>query len=352
MSVDCISKDDLSAGNLPKKRNEIVLYSDDKNIVGTERLCYFTATNIWDTKEYYEAKVKISGILKEKTDNVYFSKEMCNMFAMHTNSGIYRICYNYDKAYNDYKDALSLIPVICDDLKENQVRLSYKTKDKLNGIYTFRFQDYDENGQLNDKITEQEVEVLKDQHMSTRSFMEVSEEFYYKYYSKGSKQLSIYISNYSKTDKVLRKLEKNGYKAISTYRISKTEYIEDLVNERLIIICISALGLIILILGEVLILRSLMKIRVKDYFVLKFIGMKLQVIKQISYYEIYIYSIISMLLTTLIMWILRFLKVEFISEIMWYYTFSAYLHFFIYNISLAILAVASFNHLLKGRLRA
>ncbi len=76
MSDDNITEKDLAEGNLPQSRNEIVLYSEDKNIIGTIIPCYFTAANIWDTNEYYQADLKISGILKEKTEQVYFSKEL------------------------------------------------------------------------------------------------------------------------------------------------------------------------------------------------------------------------------------------------------------------------------------
>ena len=78
----------------------------------------------------------------------------------------------------------------------------------------------------------------------------------------------------------MRSLEKKNYKAVNTYSVSAGNYLENLVNERLVIICICSLGLVILLAAGILILRSLLKIRIKDYFVLKFIGMKLNAINK------------------------------------------------------------------------
>ena len=351
-STDCITSDDIAEGRLPESRNEIVLYSDDKSIIGTEILCYFTATNIWDTNEYYQTNLTVSGILKEESDNVYFSKELCNMLSMHAVSGIYKIYFSFLKSINDYKFKPVFIPIINDKLEGNQACLSVKSEYELEGgTVRFTYQDRDDSGNLSKELIEDELQFTVPRHDSTEGFIEVSEEFYYKYYNKENKQSSVYISSYAKTDNVIRSLTKAGYKAVSTYRVSTTEYIEELVNERLIIICISAFGLIIILLAEVLILRSLMKIRVKDYFVLKFIGMQLPVIRKISYHEIFAYSCVSIIITIIIMFILRTFNIPIISEIMWYYSIWAYLQFILYNIILGALSVAAFNHLLKGRLR-
>ena len=42
-SVSCITKSDLVKGRLPKKNNEVVVYSKDSSVVGTTKRFYFTA---------------------------------------------------------------------------------------------------------------------------------------------------------------------------------------------------------------------------------------------------------------------------------------------------------------------
>ena len=346
MSTDCIDEGDLAAGRLPEARNEIVLYADDSSILGEERLCYFTAANIWDVNECYQTNLVVTVILKNPTEQVYFSKEFCNMLSMDMDSGEYRLHYNYDYTKKDYKQKPRVVPVIADDLRGNLVRISHKFEVPTVGYVDFHFEDRD------GEVIESEVRVLPETNASTTDFMEVSEEFFYTYYSKEVKQISVYMTSYAKTDEVIKALADKGYLAMSTYRTSVTEYLESLVSERLIIIAISAGVLVVLAFAQILILRSLMKIKIKDFFVLKFIGMKLQVIKKISHFEFLIYTAIAMMITVIAMWVLRYSGVAMIRDMMWYYEFGTYAFFVLYNIVLSAITVAAFNHLLKGRLNA
>ncbi len=346
MSMDCIDGSDLAAGRLPEARNEIVLYAEDEAVIGEERLCYFTAANIWDVNECYQTNLVVTGILKNPTEQVYFSKELCNMLSMDMDSGEYRLYYNYDYTKEDYKQKPRVVPVIAEDLRGNLVRISHKFEVPTVGYVDFHFEGRD------GEVIESEVRILPETNPSTTDFLEVSEEFFYTYYSKEVKQISVYITSYAKTDEVIKALADNGYLAMSTYRTSVTEYVESLVSERLIIIAISAGVLAVLAFAQILILRSLMKIKIKDFFVLKFIGMKLQVIKKISYFEFMIYTGIAMAVTVIAMWVLRYSGVAMIRDMMWYYEFGAYTFFVLYNLVLSAITVAAFNHLLKGRLNA
>ena len=54
-------------------------------------MTYFKSHNIWGNDQYYGAKLKVVGLLKEPSDQVYFSKDMCRMLSMRIDSGIYRL---------------------------------------------------------------------------------------------------------------------------------------------------------------------------------------------------------------------------------------------------------------------
>ncbi|MCI9079526.1 MAG: ABC transporter ATP-binding protein [Lachnospiraceae bacterium] len=358
MSSKSITEKDLEAGSLPQSRNEIVIYSEDQGIIGTSQTCYFTAANIWDTDEYYKTDLTISGILKEETDQVYFSSELCNMLSNNINSGEFLICSEYNDFLKDFKQKLPLIPVINDELTGNEMRISkkfynkYQRNNLILGKNIFRFRDYDKDNNTSYETQDEEVSISPSKfNSSSSSFLETSEEFYYKYLTDNSIQVSIYISSYAKTSQVLHSLEKKNYKAVSTYRVSAGNYLENLVNERLVIICICSLGLVTLLAAGVLILRSLLKIRIKDYFVLKFIGMELNSINKTCYHEICLYSIFAMAFALIIMFIIKMFNIEIISEIIWYYTFGAYMQFFLYNLLLSLLAAKAFNKILRGRLQ-
>lgn len=357
MSADAIDESDLLAGRLPQSMNEIVLYSEDESVLDQSQACYFQAKNLWDSNDYVEKDVTIVGLLKKKTDQVYFSQSLCRMLSAAINCGKFRVCYAYDKNFGDYRKKTEFIPIVNEELKGNQVRISKKADEDTAppaGEQVFLWQPADdaegEAAEQEDKTDS--VEVMAEKHTNTMSFLEVSQEFFDKYYPDQSKQASVYIISYAKTDAVIRSLEKKGYKTISTYRLSANEYVQEKVDERLTIIAIAAFGLIALLIAELLILRSLMKIRMKDYLVLKFIGMKLPVIKKISYYELGGYTVFAMILTVILMWILRFTGVPVIPDMMWYMNVPAYLLFVLYNLVLAALTVALFNRLLKGRLRS
>ncbi len=347
-----LTEDDLAYGRLPENRNEVVLYAENDSMLNKKKICYFTAANFWDNNQYYAANMKIVGILKEETTQVYFSQELCDMLSMHVDSGVYRLYYAYDYSMQDYRQKPEWIPIVADDLKGNNMRISTKFEEPVYGEVLFHFQGYDEEGNLSEDYTEEMITVLEKNHSSTGDFIEVSREFYDRYYTVKRTQASVYITNYAKTDVVMQQLEKMGYDVISTFRVGTTEYDVNLVYDRLKLMGICVGGLLVLLIAEILILRSLMKIRIKDFFVLKNMGMKMQIIKKISYYEIGFYCVLSVLITMIAMWALRVANISFICDMMWYYDLRAYLIFIFYNLFLSVLTVAAFNHLLKGRLNA
>ncbi len=355
MSSDGITEKDLAAGTLPKSRNEVVIYGK-KSEIGDSISFYFTSVNLWGQGQYYHTDLTVSGVLAEETEQAYFSKELCKMFEICTVPDVYRIIYSYDTQIMDYRDKPWVIPVISDDLRGDTVRISPIRWDltqrlPVPGEIIFRFEGKNEEGKIVE-TDESTVINLEQMHSSTGHFLEVSESVFYAHYTPKITQASVYIVSYAKMDQVLRKLEKMGYLAVSTYRVSTTEYDPAKANERLVIIGICAAGLFVLLLAEVLILRALMKIRLKDYLVLKFIGAKMQIIRKIGYYEIGGYCITAMLMTVIIMCALWIAKIPVIWEMMWYFTPMAYLLFILYNLLLCSITVLAFNHLLKGRLNA
>lgn len=142
-----------------------------------------------------------------------------------------------------------------------------------------------------------------------------------------------------------------GYYAISTYRAGATIDNETKANQRLVIMGICVAGLLVMFIAEFFILRAMMSIKIKEYLVLKFIGMKISILRMISYIEMGIYCGIAVIITFILMAVLRMCDIDFIADIAWYYTFAGYLCFILYNAFVCFMTVTGFNHLLKGRLR-
>lgn len=123
----------------------------------------------------------------------------------------------------------------------------------------------DKNGELTGESDKLVLEVTKEVTDYSDRFIEISKHLYYKYFKNESNQAAGYISNYAKTDKVIKSIEKldKNYEAVSAYRMSLGEYNDEKVSERLVTLGIALGVLVMLIILEIFILRSLMRLRLK-----------------------------------------------------------------------------------------
>ena len=342
-SVSCITKADLAKGRLPKKNNEVVIYSKDTSVVGKTKRFYFTARNIWGTDVYYYEDMKITGCLKEKTNQAYFATSLCNMLSTSSDGAKFKLDFAYDKLSDSFRGSYNLIPVysetrdniydsnedITDNKEARKAAYDYRNgipsgekarvscnaevsesggnsnssnmyvddANSMMGTDRLTITKRDKNGQLESESIKIILDVQKDVTDYADKFVEISKHLYYKYFKNESKQAAVYITNYAKTDKVIKSIEKldSNYEAISTYRMSLGEYDEEKVSERLTTLGIALGVLIMLMILEMIILRSLMKIKIKDYFILKFIGMKIKTINRISILEMFSYCTVSVI---------------------------------------------------------
>lgn len=384
-SSSCLTESDLREGRLPKARNEIVLYSSDKKTLGQEQECYFTADNIWGEKESYHTKVKVVGLLKKKTDQIYFDCSLCQMITAGLDME-FSLEYFWEEKMKQYLGYMTFYPVIADDLKGREIRISSKYKSPSNsyqllptdlrkafaGSSLLHVSDIDDEGTVTEQTgvlmgedgqiyvpggmgTVQKKEGLEVTAQTDRfteqgaGIIEMSEKLFWQLYNKKSTQASAYISSYSKTDSVLDELVAMGYDALSTYRVSSTNYIEKKVYQRLEVIGISCLVLIVLTILQILLVRSILKIKIKDYHVLKFMGMRVGQMNRITYLEMGVHCIMAIIAALAAMAALYTSRMLFIVDLLQYYTLLGLFLFVVYNIVLMLMTVFFFNRLLKRR---
>lgn len=96
MSAENLTSEDLSCGTLPEALDEIALYTSDESMLGKTLAVYFVNFDDmyesdkegYNTREYMvthglesfiEKDMKITGILKEKTEQMYFPESYCEM---------------------------------------------------------------------------------------------------------------------------------------------------------------------------------------------------------------------------------------------------------------------------------
>lgn len=360
-SSSCLKKSDLVKGSLPKKIDEVVLYDRGKYKVGDTITFFYTSDVLWSsTENYIQRKMKVSGLLKNKDKQVYFSPEICTMLQSTVTGGKVFYEYAYNQQLGKYQGQATLWPIVGDIVKkDNELCVSgayeaavYRAEDNdltlLDQSGLLHIDQYDKDMKSKDVKQIGNVETGEKINGCGANFAEVSQNIYEKYYRTESRQASVYITSYAKMDHVLKALDKAGYEAVSTLRFGADEYDSDLVQERLRTIGIAVAILLVMMAAEILILRSIFKIQIKDQKILKFMGMSTKLIGKINYMEMRRYSITAIIVVAVVMNVVG-IFVPALRAMLYYYEWPGYLAYFMYNYVAAMVMVAAFNHLLKGK---
>lgn len=360
-SSSCLKKSDLVKGSLPKKIDEVVLYDRGKYKVGDTITFFYTSDVLWSsTENYIQRKMKVSGLLKNKDKQVYFSPEICTMLQSTVTGGKVFYEYAYNQQLGKYQGQATLWPIVGDIVKkDNELCVSgayeaavYRAEDNdltlLDQSGLLHIDQYDKDMKSKDVKQIENVETGEKINGCGANFAEVSQNIYEKYYRTDSRQASVYITSYAKMDHVLKALDKAGYEAVSTLRFGADEYDSDLVQERLRTIGIAVAILLVMMAAEILILRSIFKIQIKDQKILKFMGMSTKLIGKINYMEMRRYSITAIIVVAVVMNVVG-IFVPALRAMLYYYEWPGYLAYFMYNYVGAMVMVAAFNHLLKGK---
>lgn len=360
-SSSCLKKSDLVKGSLPKKIDEVVLYDRGKYKVGDTITFFYTSDVLWSsTENYIQRKMKVSGLLKNKDKQVYFSPEICTMLQSTVTGGKVFYEYAYNQQLGKYQGQATLWPIVGDIVKkDNELCVSgayeaavYRAEDNdltlLDQSGLLHIDQYDKDMKSKNVKQIENVETGEKINGCGANFAEVSQNIYEKYYRTESRQASVYITSYAKMDHVLKALDKAGYEAVSTLRFGADEYDSDLVQERLRTIGIAVAILLVMMAAEILILRSIFKIQIKDQKILKFMGMSTKLIGKINYMEMRRYSITAIIVVAVVMNVVG-IFVPALRAMLYYYEWPGYLAYFMYNYVAAMVMVAAFNHLLKGK---
>jgi len=360
-SSSCLKKSDLVKGSLPKKIDEVVLHDRGKYKVGDTITFFYTSDVLWSsTENYIQRKMKVSGLLKNKDKQVYFSPEICTMLQSTVTGGKVFYEYAYNQQLGKYQGQATLWPIVGDIVKkDNELCVSgayeaavYRAEDNdltlLDQSGLLHIDQYDKDMKSKDVNQIENVETGEKINGCGANFAEVSQNIYEKYYRTESRQASVYITSYAKMDHVLKALDKAGYEAVSTLRFGADEYDSDLVQERLRTIGIAVAILLVMMAAEILILRSIFKIQIKDQKILKFMGMSTKLIGKINYMEMRRYSITAIIVVAVVMNVVG-IFVPALRAMLYYYEWPGYLAYFMYNYVAAMVMVAAFNHLLKGK---
>ena len=354
-------------GKLPENMYEAVITSKDSSLIGTQMDIYFKSKK-WSDATWLGGTFTITGIVKEDGNKPYFSGEFLK--SMNINYGDSRTELHYDitrtttysgEEENSYEQTMSkkgkVIFIQGEGLTGNQIRLSesilmnIRTDGVVSGDQTIR-ESLNKDAVLKysdgtGEDTEYSLEIVEGSHSGSASVVETSHEFLEQLYgSTEITQVSVYMNDYAYTDRVIKQINQSGYQAVSPYRISAGDYNTELVQERLTALGLSAAVLIAVFFLSIMVLYAIMKLKTKDFKILKSLGLKQSVINRMNLYELATAGLAAVLVLILAGVTADRMDVRVISDIIRYYTVRDYVLAMVAVLILAIITAAWFNRYL------
>lgn len=368
-----LSDKDLSYGRLPESKYEIVLYDEDDSRLG-EIIDIYVSDIKWRNEYYAGAKFTVVGILKEETDQIYFSELFTNDMDKAADIGYmkYEITVHDNKDYKDesVKDVVTdkrqnkaCVLIIGEGLTGNQMRMSGSIINTLlpdgedRGDYVW-YTNLLPDGVLSigtgekNEMKDIEVSVLSEGTMCSENVVEVSEELYYEILGdRETFQSSVYIEDYAYTDSVIDKLYDSGYEAVSVLRVSSVEYDSGLVSERLVMLIVCVAVILIIFVLDILVIYLLMKLKKGDFLIMKSLGMKQRMANQMNYYELATTTLAADIIVIIAGIVCNELKVPLVSDFMKYMRVQHYVTVIIINAAMAMVTGKLYNRYLGKRFK-
>lgn len=363
-SIKAVDEKDLIAGKLPEKKYEVVVPSEDKSLVGKEVDIYFRSRN-WSEATYLGGTFTITGIIGTEYDKPYFTDEF--MKSMNVNYGKSRLEINYNITQTSVYDDTTkendiqemarkgkVILVEGDKLTGNQIRISeaitmnIRTDGKKNVDATI-YEALNPAAVIKDTTDNKnevvhDVEIVEDTHKGSGNVVEVSHEFLEMIYgSTETEQVSVYLKDYAYTDRAIKKINRMGYEAVSPYRISAGEYDYVLVQERMISILMAAGSIIVIFILSILVIYAMMKLKRKDFVILKSLGLQQKIINEMNFYELITGTLVINLSIVVISIFANKFKIDAISDLMKYYGVTDYLLIILLTLLMAAITAKLFN---------
>lgn len=330
-----LTEDALLMGRLPENSGEVVLYSKDESVLGTEMQFYFSDTRHWSTGSFLEKKMTVVGLLSDKKEQVRFHPDIAYLFNGELiEEGCYADLQHNDSPVSQICSTSGAVTVICDDTLDSGsviipkdfydlVSDGYGAVDKNVSVFV-RYSKFDEED--GNTYTNTNTRLLNPLRGSSTygTNLFVSRNDYYKilreYPDCSSKQASVYIDDYAYVVDFLEECKASGeYEAISPYRLGAIEFDDALVRERLIALIVSIFAFIAAFGLEIVILFNVLRMRTGDYKILYSLGLKTSAMKRISRIEFPQYNILGMLIAALAIAAAWYFKLPLLDRYLKYY---------------------------------
>ncbi|MBR2045077.1 MAG: ABC transporter ATP-binding protein [Agathobacter sp.] len=304
-STSGLEQEDLLCGRFPENTNEVVIYAEDESMLNSQFPCFFSDQRHWPINAYIRMEMTVCGILKEPTEQYYFSENLCKVLS--NNVLNYRGMYAFGVLYNNAiaSSGYQTIMFYVDDtydLKQEEVMTAgdiyQSSKDFLMmGLRVMVSDDYQLVSGVDINHMESEEPIVVGRHNSSKQFMAISQEMYDTLYEDiATTQMGVYVEDYAYVADVLGELREKGYEAVAPYQIGSVKYDDAKVTERLVTLALSLCALVVLLTLEVIIIVAFMRTEKRSALILKSMGMSQSMLSKINQNTLWMYHGIAFLL--------------------------------------------------------
>lgn len=340
-SYTCINEDNLIAGTIPTKINEIVIYGDEDDL-GKEIKIFLKQRKIWNEEVYVSYDMKVSGVLKKEkhvsTSQIYFSEMLCQEMIFNSESN-----YNQNLIYYTVnrggKPDNRRCYIFTDNIGENNLVLSH---DFFKG---FTKKEFLYKCSINvDNIASRIYEVISVDELMHNSIIKIDVSKHRSFFgSVRSNQATVYIEDYAYTDEVIDAINSMGFLAISTYRVSALEYDEELLANRNVTIVICAFAILVIFILTLFVLSSFLNLNQNDYLLLRFIGMNKKTMYLTNFFEMALTAIVMFIVALLLTLFLNLFEISIINNIIKYMVWYQFVIIFIVVFLIVLATTHKFN---------
>lgn len=305
-----LTEDDLQWGRLPSNDFEMVVYSDDESILDTVELVLFRNDRKWGDDTWYQYNVKIVGILKEPTEQTYFSENICEIMDLTSQTLYIKVAYLIKSSpYSTYyskKEVMFNKIVVDPNIGDYDLSFSEGLKNQISkGV----IDEIKNTTWINDKNSYTfgyRFNLEKSLSVSDEALGVSQEVFDYIYSSfKNKKQFALFVEDYAFIEDIRKELAEKDFDSLSCFKSSVTGYDTDKVINKYINLVVSVVGLLLINVFAVILGYTILKVKKNDYVIFKMVGMPNDLCKKINYLEILGYGILSSILMVTVVEIVK-----------------------------------------------
>lgn len=354
-SSTSLTSDMLAYGRLPESPYEMVIYAKDDSLLNTSEIVMFNNQRKWNAGKMFKYELKIVGILKEPSNQTYFSEKLCQLIDLLQYD--YRISINFQvknasgayKHQRLYFEEIVLDPNIGDYDCSFSKSLFTEAKNYIftsgiNSNFSLGYHSYDLQFKFNQNNA----------HDVSTNSLGVSLDLFDMIYSfvKEKRQFAVFIEDYAYLKDVQKDLIDKGYDSISCFESSTTGYDTTKVITRYINLGISVVALVLINVVGIILLYTILKFRKNDYLIFKMNGMSNNLCKKINIFEISIYGIISYIIVIIVVLLVFGLtNNKVLLDAYKYVRFYDYLILLLSTIIMVIYTSKLFSKFLKNRVK-